>query len=53
MSRIFNVSMPRLLRFINEVVATLPKDLNAQAVKEDDDIEVVLLMLMNNGVMLD
>lgn len=41
--RIFNVSMPWLLGFIDEVVATLPEDLNAQVVKENDDIEVVLL----------
>jgi len=41
--RIFNVSMPWLLGFIDEVVAALPENLNAQVVKEDDDIEVVLL----------
>ena len=41
------------LQFVDEVVATLPKDLNAQVVKEDDDIELVLLRPMNNGVMLD
>jgi hypothetical protein len=41
--RIFNVSMPYLLGFFDEVVATLPENLNAQVVREDDDIEVVLL----------
>jgi len=41
--RIFNVSMPWLLGFIDEIVATLPEDLNAQVVKENDEIEVVLL----------
>lgn len=35
--------MPYLLGFIDEVVATLPEDLNAQVIREDDDIEVVLL----------
>ena len=35
--------MPYLLGFIDEVVATLPEDLNAQEIREDDDIEVVLL----------
>ena len=41
--RIFDVSMPWLLAFIDEIVASLPEDLNAHVVKEDDDIEVVLL----------
>ena len=41
--RIFDVSMPWLLEFIDEVIAALPEDLNAEVVKENDDIEVVLL----------
>lgn len=41
--RIFDVSMPWLLGFIDEIVAALPPDLNAQVVHENDDIEVVLL----------
>ena len=40
--RIFNVSMPYLLGFIDEVVATLPEDLNAQVIREDDDMVVLL-----------
>ena len=41
--RIFDVSMPWLLGFIDEIVAALPPDLNAQVLHENDDIEVVLL----------
>ena len=41
--RIFEVSMPWLLEFIDTLVAELPEDLNAEAVAEDDEIEVVLL----------
>ena len=41
--RIFDVSMPWLLGFIDEIVATLPQDLNAEVVQENDDIEVILL----------
>ena len=41
--RIFDVSMPWLLEFMDEIVAALPKDLNAEVVRENDDIEVVLL----------
>jgi len=40
--RIFDVSMPWLLGFIDEIVAMLPQDLNAEAVQENDDIEVIL-----------
>ena len=41
--RIFNVSMPWLLEFINGLIAELPPDLNAEVVTENDEIEVVLL----------
>ena len=34
--------MPYLLGFIDEVVATLPEDLNAQVIREDDDMVVLL-----------
>lgn len=41
--RIFDVSMPWLLEFIDDLIAELPKDLNAEVVSENDEIEVVLL----------
>ena len=41
--RIFDISMPWLLEFINGVIAELPEDLNAEVVAENDEIEVVVL----------
>ena len=41
--RVFDVSMPWLLEFIDSLIAELPQDLNAEVVKEDDDIEVAVL----------
>jgi len=41
--RIFDISMPWLLEFINGVIAELPENLNAEIVAENDEIEVVLL----------
>ena len=41
--RVFDISMPWLLEFIDSLIAELPQDLNASVVKEDDEIEVVIL----------
>lgn len=41
--RIFDVSMPWLLDFIDELVRELPENLNAAVVQENDDIEVAVL----------
>ena len=41
--RIYDVSMPWLLTFIDQIIASLPEDLNAEVVQEDDEIEVVVL----------
>lgn len=41
--RIYDVSMPWLLSFIDQIIASLPEDLNVQVVQEDDEIEVVVL----------
>jgi len=42
--RIFNISMPWLLDFIDTIVKTLPEDLNAEVtVSEEDEIELVKL----------
>jgi IS1 family transposase len=41
--RVFNVSMPWLLEFMDNLIAGLPEDLNAEVVSEDEEIEVVLL----------
>jgi len=41
--RVFEVSMPWLLEFIDSLIAELPENLNAAVVTEDDEIEVVLL----------
>lgn len=41
--RIFDVSMPWLLEFMNQLIEQLPEDLNAEVVSENDEIEVVLL----------
>lgn len=41
--RVFDVSMPWLLEFIDTLIAQLPENLNAQVVTEDDELEVVLL----------
>ena len=41
--RIFDVSMPWLLEFMDGLIKELPEDLNAEVVTEDDKIEVVLL----------
>lgn len=41
--RVYDVSMPWLLEFIDSLIAQLPENLNAQVVTEDDELEVVLL----------
>lgn len=41
--RIFDISMPWLLEFINGLIAELPENLNAEVVAENDEIEVVVL----------
>lgn len=41
--RIFDVSMPWLLEFMQETVATLPDNLNANLVAENDEFEVIIL----------
>lgn len=41
--RIFDISMPWLLEFINGVIAELQENLNAEVVSENDEIEVVFL----------
>ena len=41
--RIFDVSMPWLLEFINGLIQELPENLNAEVVHENDEIEVVVL----------
>jgi Transposase and inactivated derivatives len=41
--RVFDVSMPWLLGFIDSLIVELPQDLNAEVVQEDDEIEVVIL----------
>ena len=41
--RIFDLSMPWLLRFIDKLEAMLPQNLSVEIVQENDDIEVILL----------
>ena len=41
--RVFDVSMPWLLDFIDNLIAELPQDLNAEVLQEGDEIEVILL----------
>lgn len=41
--RVFDISMPWLLEFIDGLITELPQDLNAEVVKEDDEIEVIVL----------
>ena len=41
--RIFDVSMPWLLEFMDKTVRSLPEDLNAEVVAENEDFEVVVL----------
>lgn len=41
--RVFDVSMPWLLEFIDSLIKELPEDLNAEVVTEDDELEVVVL----------
>jgi transposase-like protein len=41
--RIFDVSMPWLLEFMEQSFQTLPDDLNAMVVVESDELEVVVL----------
>lgn len=41
--RIFDMSMPWLLEFIEHLIGELPQDLNAEVVEENDEIEVVVL----------
>lgn len=42
--RVFNVSMPWLLQFINEIIHELPEDLNAK-VTSSEDLEVAVIEL--------
>jgi hypothetical protein len=41
--RAFEISMPWLLEFIDDLIKELPENLNAEVVTEDDEIEVVVL----------
>ncbi len=41
--RAFEVSMPWLLGFVDELIKQLPENLNAEVVEEDDEIEVIVL----------
>lgn len=41
--RIFEVSMPWLLEFLDDIIQEIPQDLNAEVVEENDEIEVVVL----------
>lgn len=41
--RVFDVSMPWLLKFIVNLIGKLPENLNAEDVTEDDKLEVILL----------
>jgi len=41
--RIFDVSMPWLLEFMEKIFRTLPEDLNATVIAENDDFEVAVL----------
>ncbi len=41
--RIFDVSMPWLLEFMEHLISELPPDLNAEVVQENDEIEVIVL----------
>lgn len=41
--RIFDLSMPWLLEFIDSLIQELPENLNAEVVTENDEIEVILL----------
>lgn len=41
--RVFDVSMPWLLEFIDSLIHELPEDLNAEVVTEDDELEVIVL----------
>ena len=41
--RVFDVSMPWLLDFIDGLIAALPENLNAEVVQEDDELEVIIL----------
>ena len=38
--RIFDVSMPWLLEFIDDLIAELPENLNAEVVSENDEIDI-------------
>ena len=40
--RVFDISMPWLLEFIEGLILGLPQDLNAEVVQENDEIEVVV-----------
>jgi IS1 family transposase len=41
--RVFELSMPWLLEFIDSLIKELPEDLNAGVATEDDELEVILL----------
>jgi len=51
--RIFDLSMPWLLKFIDSLIQELPENLNAEVVAENNEIEVVGLGQMSCGVMLE
>ena len=40
--RVFDVSMPWLLEFVDTLIKELPEDLKAEVISEDDDIEVII-----------
>ena len=40
--RVFDVSMPWLLEFMDTLIKELPEDLKAEVISEDDDIEVII-----------
>lgn len=42
--RIFNVSMPWLLKFMNEIIHELPENLNANVI-ENEDLEIAVIEL--------
>ena len=43
--RIFSVSMPWLLKFIDEIIADLPDDLNATLISDNEQFEVAVFEL--------
>lgn len=43
--RIFDVSMPWLLKFLNEIIASLPDHLNATVTADEEELEVAVVEL--------